>query len=188
MIEFVCYRVKKILRKYLPDLIDTMVNYWKTIDESETGYQIIVPHPRDDSGGVSYFIDEPFKVADYPCIMIIPQIDNFTGTRTGVAKYGFQEKDVTIQIKIFYKTDRSEKLDILSRGLMRLTDCVVMVLRRYWDLRDDTDDSDPIGKSVDIGIINYAPSIYKNSIFLKASYFDVKYKVLDSLTQRINYD
>ena len=71
MIEFVSYRIRENLRKYLPGELEKMREFWRDYDIAELAREIKCETPRDDEGGCAYYICQPESIAQYPAISII---------------------------------------------------------------------------------------------------------------------
>lgn len=183
MIELTAKRIKDNLVAYLPGNLTKMKDYWYDTDMSVFGRTIEVNPPRNDSGGSAYFIGMPDQIVNYPSLIIIPNGRSFSND-VNVKKCGFQYETHNFEIRIYLKMSNSEKLELLTRGLTRLTETVCDTLRFHAYLEDPISGTDGICMSLGISPVNYHPNYPQGGYFLKASNFNVSCKVLDSVRNR----
>lgn len=189
MIELVGDRVIDILKSKLPAEIALMKTFMTASDTLRFGESIAIQAPRnDDAKNTGYFLGEPEKIADFPAIVLEPVDVVFEDTRA-VSRNTFQYEDQNFVVTIYWRGSAIHPLEYLRRGLIRITDCVINILRLNGLLSNPDTGGDRLAVGVNIGRVSYSSEFFSddNTCVFKYSKFALSYTVIDSIRQKYIY-
>lgn len=179
MIEVVAERLIDLLKRDLPSYLSKMQLFFTTYDTTKFKRVIELKAPKDSSY-IFGEINSRNSSGELPQIYIIPMEEKFLNG-DNVAKGIIQFYTLWFKIGIYIGSDhKTEYNEILTRSLIRFTDCVVSVIRANYNLIGIN--GEPfLTKKVGIDSVKYNQIYPKDNRFLKSSEFNLSYLISDNL-------